>query len=81
MSILQKHGNLTLYCVAYEVRRLVNRKIDVRVGFEYLHALDAANARFQFLNAHTRVRGLHITGIAPAVGFEAKDSHGEKLIT
>jgi len=81
MALLQKtEDGLTLYCIAYEVRRMVNNAWDIRVGFEYVHAPDQAQARYQFVNAHLRVRGLHITGIAPAVGFEAKDNHGERLV-
>jgi hypothetical protein len=82
MSLLQKdaHGR-TLYTVAYEVRRRVNGVLDVRVGFEYYHALDQANARMQFMSTHHKVRGLHITGIAPTIGFGVKDEHAEKLVT
>ena len=83
MSVIQvdKGTGLTLYCVAYEVRRFINRAWDIRAGFEYIHAPDQAQARFQFIQAHLKVRGLKITGVAPAVGFEAKDNHGEKLVT
>ncbi len=82
MSILQKDSQgRILYVVAYELRRKVGRELDVKVGFEYYHATDQANAKMQFISTHYQVRGLKITSIAPAVGFHAKDEHGEKLHT
>lgn len=49
------------------------------IKFEYLHAADANEARYQFCCAHRSRRRYNIIDIAPAVGYFVEDNHGDIL--
>lgn len=64
-----------LYAIAEE---RFDGRIWVPNGFQYVHGLDVANAKFIYES--TRDRHCRALAIAPAVGYHVKDSHGEELI-
>ncbi len=89
MSIVQKtESGKILYVICYEYQlppdqwRHRGDFRDWRTGQEYMHAEDAGEVRVMFLNSgdpkfQTQCR---IVGIAPAIGFQVADEHGERLI-
>jgi hypothetical protein len=72
----------TLFAVAWETHRTRGgRLVVVDCGVDYMHAESAGHARFQFWQALTPAekKGRHVVNIAPAVGFNVHDNHGDKL--
>lgn len=72
----------TLFAVAWEIHRTRGgRLVVVDCGHDYLHAESAGQAKATYLRGltpHER-RGRHIVNVAPAVGFNVHDNHGDKL--
>lgn len=71
------HAKKLLYAIAYEERR--GRRWFPEV--EYMHAQDEAEARIEWLcsDAPQVILERRIVGIAPVVGYKAKDDNGDKL--
>ena len=79
MSLIQKtESGKILYCIAFEYRHAIG---DWRASTLYLHAEDAGDARVQFFYSEdaATMRYIRVVGIAPAIGFQVHDSHGEEL--
>ncbi len=76
---MNKKGE-TLYGVVTEkwIKRNGNRHFEwVPNGIVYVHAMDAAMAKFAYLQSASL--GTRVIACAPAVGFHVEDEHGEKL--
>lgn len=74
-----------LYCIAYNQldkrAYLRGKEIVWTLKFHYLHAVDAQNARYEFIMAqpHKSIQGLDIVSIAPVIGRHVEDTKGDKL--
>lgn len=74
----QTESGKFLFAIAYEYR--------IKPGvwgadFVYLHAADAADARLQFFASEPTSLHKHmrVVGIAPVVGYQVNDNHGDDL--
>lgn len=79
VSLVQKtESGKILYCIAFEYRHAIG---DWRASTLYLHAEDAGDARVQFFYSEdaATMKHIRVVGIAPAIGFQVHDSHGEEL--
>ena len=73
--VLEKWDQRKLYCAAYETRKGES----LEPHKEYLHAEDDAEAKKFFWSQHG-AEVTHLVGIAPVVGFFAKDKNERFLV-
>jgi hypothetical protein len=78
--VLQRNAKgLVLFACAYECHYWRNGRKKLKLGFEYMHAENAGHARGMFWAANTLPGKVRLVEVAPVVGFEVKDNHGERL--
>jgi hypothetical protein len=82
-TLLLKNKDGILYAVAYEV---ISPKGEIlKCDFEYMHAENAAHARFKFFAGNPTAGQrynlglLRISSIGPVIGVKALDEHGDKM--
>jgi len=73
---VRSNSEKKLYAIAFEERRIVDRKVIVIPGLQHVHAFDSQNAKVQFLQDVAN-RHLHVVAVGPVVGFLHGNDHGE----
>ena len=71
-----EHEKRILYAVACE--QLVDGQT-VIPQMVYLHAVDGAHARWQFTQDPIHRKHFRIVAIAPVIGYNVLDNHGDEL--
>lgn len=64
-----------LFAIACE--RVVNGTVIPEIV--HTHALDAANAKFIFLQDPVHRKNYRIVAVGPVIGYHVEDEHGERL--
>lgn len=67
-----------LFAIAYEYRVTMGVWAPAML---YVHAVDAADARVQYLQSEylENQKHMRLVGIAPVIGYFVHDNHGDKL--